>query len=196
MKKELDEALCKKYPKIFRDRNAPMISTAMCWGFDHGDGWYNIIDALCGNIQNHIWNLRRNRSSILRYNRALRRAINGDVAALERYYYKGTEERSIEWAKKMAARDLENKKFRDEPPKVRQVVAAQVKEKFGTLRFYTNGNDEYVDGLISMAESMSARTCEVCGTVGKLHQGAWIRTLCDTHAIEAGYELDNPEELL
>ena len=48
MKKELDETLCAKYPLIFRDRNAPMTETAMCWGFSCGDGWYNLIDVLCG----------------------------------------------------------------------------------------------------------------------------------------------------
>ncbi len=54
MKEELDKLLCEKYPKIFRDRNAPMTETAMCWGFEIGDGWYQIIDSLCGNIQHYI----------------------------------------------------------------------------------------------------------------------------------------------
>jgi len=48
MRRELDEALCAKYPLIFKDRNAPMTDTAMCWGICTGDGWYNIIDTLCG----------------------------------------------------------------------------------------------------------------------------------------------------
>jgi hypothetical protein len=46
---------------------------------------------------------------------------------------------------------------------VAQVVVAQVKEKFGGLRFYYDGGDEYVDGLVSMAEMWAERTCEVCG---------------------------------
>ena len=54
MREELDNKLCAKYPKIFRDRSAPMNQTCMCWGFDHGDGWYNIIDQMCANIQHHI----------------------------------------------------------------------------------------------------------------------------------------------
>ena len=51
MRQELDEELCKKYPKIFKDRHAPMTETAMCWGFDIGDGWYQIIDSLTGIIR-------------------------------------------------------------------------------------------------------------------------------------------------
>jgi len=30
MRKELDEALCARYPLIFKDRNADMRTTAMC----------------------------------------------------------------------------------------------------------------------------------------------------------------------
>ena len=39
MKDELDKQLCEKYPKIFKDRYAPMTETCMCWGFDIGDGF-------------------------------------------------------------------------------------------------------------------------------------------------------------
>lgn len=59
---------------------------------------------------------------------------------------------------------------------------AQVKEKFGTLRFYISGGNQYIDGLIDMAENMSATTCEVCGNIGEGRSESWIRTLCDAHA--------------
>ncbi len=63
-----------------------------------------------------------------------------------------------------------------------QVVAAQVKEKFGGLRFYIDGGDDWVYGAISMAEAMSYRTCEVCGGPGKTRGTGWIRTTCDEHS--------------
>ena len=53
MRPELDQKLCEKYPEIFVDRNSSINRTAMCWGFSHGDGWYEIIDALCGLIMWH-----------------------------------------------------------------------------------------------------------------------------------------------
>ena len=60
MKDELDKRLCEKYPKIFRDRHASMQETCMCWGFAHGDGWYDIVESLCSNIQNHVdWKRRQ-----------------------------------------------------------------------------------------------------------------------------------------
>ena len=64
-------------------------------------------------------------------------------------------------------------------PVCRQFVATQVKEKFGTLRFYFNNGDEYCDGVISMAEHMSAVTCEQCGSPGKVGGQGWITTLCE-----------------
>jgi hypothetical protein len=67
---------------------------------------------------------------------------------------------------------------------VSQVVVAQIKEKFGGLRFYYSGGDEYISGLVSMAESWAACSCETCGTPGERREGGWIRTLCDTHETE------------
>lgn len=64
--------------------------------------------------------------------------------------------------------------------KLPQVEAVQVKEKYGGLRFYVNHSDDYIDGLISMAESMSYKICEYCGNKGKANREGWITTLCKT----------------
>ena len=61
------------------------------------------------------------------------------------------------------------------------VTVLQIKEKFGGLRFYYEGGDPAIAGMVSMAESWAARSCEVCGNVGKSRSGGWIRTLCDKH---------------
>lgn len=142
MSPELDVKLVEKYPLIFKDRHASMKTTAMCWGFECSDGWYNIINALCFQIQSHIDWRNSQREALLKNNPY-------------------------------------NVKINDEVP---QVVAVQVKEKFGTLRFYVDGGDDTTDGMIRMAEAMSAVTCEVCGSPGESRGGGWIRTLCDLHA--------------
>ena len=63
------------------------------------------------------------------------------------------------------------------------IVAAQVKEKFGGLRFYTGSiaedKWEEVHGWINEAEAKSYETCEQCGEPGKRVGGSWVRTLCD-----------------
>lgn len=107
------------------NRHKPMTETTMCWGFECGDGWFNILNQLMGNIQHHIdWKNR-----------------NGEV--------------------------------------VPQVVLDQVKEKFGTLRFYYTGGDEYIRGMVTMAEAMSGTTCESCGNPGERTGGSWIKTICE-----------------
>jgi hypothetical protein len=67
------------------------------------------------------------------------------------------------------------------PDAVPQVVVAQIKEKFGGLRFYYQGGDEQIHGMIRMAEAWAAYACEECGAPGTIRHGGWIKTLCDTH---------------
>ena len=67
---------------------------------------------------------------------------------------------------------------------VPQVVAEQVKEKFGGLRFYVQGGDDYTQGIIAMAEQMSYMLCEECGSPGERGGDGWISTLCPTHRAE------------
>lgn len=62
-----------------------------------------------------------------------------------------------------------------------QFVAEQIKEKFGTLRFYYSGGNEYTSGIVSMAEAMSGSTCEVCGKPGSTGGKGWIKTACEEH---------------
>ena len=127
MSPELDKKLCEKYPKIFINRNAPMETTAMCWGFECSDGWYDLLDNMCFCIQNHI--------------------------------------------------DYKSK--RGTP--ITQVIADQVKEKFGELRFYSSGGDDYTEGAIDLATNLSTKICEECGDKGELNGKNWIRTTCEKH---------------
>lgn len=56
----------------------------------------------------------------------------------------------------------------------------QIKEKFGGLRFYIQGGNELIDGMIWYAEHLSYHICEKCGSttqVGQTQKG-WIYTIC------------------
>lgn len=46
--------LIEKYPKIFKTDN--QYTSFAQFGFECGDGWYNILDTLCNHIQTHIDN--------------------------------------------------------------------------------------------------------------------------------------------
>jgi len=98
--------------------------------------------------------------------------------------------------------------FTVEPP---QVIATQVKEKYGTLRFYyrfeldekiiylletkkypdlEKANDRFynfIDGVVHFAEIASGRTCEITGQSGELHASGgsmdgWLKVLNKEYA--------------
>lgn len=125
MKKELQEKLYEKYPKIFKFRiecKGPY--QPMFFGIETSDGWYKLIDRLCSHLQ-----------------------------------------------------------FDTDHNKLPQVEVVQVKEKFGTLRFYTNGTTSEQCAAISFAESLSYYICEVCGSMQEIgHTQGWITTLCKSCA--------------
>lgn len=132
MKAELDARLCQKYPSLYRDRHGDKTRTLMCWGFECGDGWYELIDVV---------------SSLL------------------------------------TAHDQE-------------ICAVQVKEKFGTLRFYHHGVDRYSIAVESAAEALSMLICEVCGAPAKRQQqDGWISTLCEEHAHDYCFDDESPLDL-
>lgn len=91
----------------------------------------------------------------------------------------------------------------------------QIKEKFGTLRFYCSSvkgsvADSIIMDLTRVAEELSAKTCERCGnssahsntklgfkidsTVGLRVNGGWYQTLCKTCGDKEGFILDSDLE--
>ena len=55
----------------------------------------------------------------------------------------------------------------------------QIKEKFGSLRFYYVGGREEVWKVISKYENLSSKTCIVCGKPATYITTSWIRPYCD-----------------
>lgn len=130
MQARLDAYLVKKCPTLFADRFASMRTTAMCWGFDVGDGWYQLLKEACMKIE-----------PILAACKAK------DPVAWKQGFFR----------------------------------ASQIKEKFGTLRFYVSGAPDEVHKIIHKAEIRSTKTCEVCGKPGKLRGPNWYYTACIRH---------------
>ena len=87
-------------------------------------------------------------------------------------------------------------------PEYMQVVAAQIKEKMGELRFYTDGGDATTEGMIQMAEQMSTRICELCGSPAKTSRDSgWFHTTCDAcskriRLVHKGWKSGSAEEFL
>lgn len=73
--------------------------------------------------------------------------------------------------------------------KPEEIQVTQIKEKFGTLRFYYDFTDyskiddklyNELNACIRNAEVSSSITCEHCGEAGKIRKGSWLIVLCDS----------------
>ncbi|MBP7209604.1 MAG: hypothetical protein KBA02_00245 [Paludibacteraceae bacterium] len=71
---------------------------------------------------------------------------------------------------------IETIQYSDKP----DVSFVQIKEKYGTLRVYESGADVLTEGMVHMAEVMSAYVCEVCGSTKDVttEDDGWITTRC------------------
>lgn len=156
MDSELQNKLYEKYPKIFRQKDMDKTETLMCWGISCGNGWFNIIDTLCREIQDMVDKPHKNIELYAKFSKEARE--NGDVS------------KSRMWEGKIAEERLKI---------IPQVEAVQVKEKYGTLRFYVNHHSEIIDAIISFAEEMSGVTCDACGSPGQSNNRGWISTMCN-----------------
>ena len=115
MNKENTEKLFNQFPSLYQGKNLGPQKNLMCFGFECGDGWFDLIYAL-------------------------------------------------------------SKKICELSP---ETVAMQVKEKFGTMRFYVSGAVSEVFDIIDEYEELSGKVCEECGAPGEGRDGGWIKTLCD-----------------
>ena len=154
MDSDLQQKLYAEYPEIFSQKDLPMTQTAMCWGIATGDGWYEILNNVCFLIQQRV------------------KSPHETIELYEKWISEENDEDRIIYLRE---------KIEKEKEKISSVQFVQVKEKFGTLRIYHTGegDDPYIDGVISMAESMSGVTCEQCGNKGTLSTKGWHHTLCD-----------------
>jgi len=74
---------------------------------------------------------------------------------------------------------LEHKVPEGEENEIIEMFAVQVKEKYGTLRFYMSCETDYISGLIEDAEAASSQTCESCGDFAKMRGSTWLEVKCD-----------------
>ena len=168
MNPELTKKLNAKYPEMFLFHN---FRSSKFFVFECADGWHNIVDNLLNRI--HLY-VKNNNERVVKFNDAAKLIGNGKEEEVPIYLRKQIE--AIEYP-------------RDWPKEMDYPTVQQIKEKFGILRVYLKDYDNTVSELCNFAECMSQTTCEVCGNIGKLQPGRWIKTLCD------GCEVAKQEQL-
>lgn len=75
-----------------------------------------------------------------------------------------------------------------------QIEAVQLKEKFSKLRFYYEGGDELIHGMVWFAEHLSGMICEECGITDDVSRNTegYIRTLCSKCRKKMAKERNKP----
>jgi hypothetical protein len=163
MNPQKEQELVKRYPHIFKDHGGDPMATCMAGGLCVGDGWFTIIDVLC---------------------MMLTRALRGEQHKLGQLkekkglpLYDGSKD-IVDDESIARQQEIINNLIEMMP------IAAQVKEKFGGLRFYTNGASPEQQAMIDLTEELSYRTCEDCGDTNHAmtYGVGWNRTLCPAHA--------------
>jgi hypothetical protein len=189
MKTELEEKLLKKYPQFFRtDRkiytggdstrkvlenviellNQEEMVLPIQFGLECGNGWYMLLDELMSEIDNHLKNVNRWREKGKHKYKLLEKwSYNLRIRSAHKQKMR---KKLGEWIEKNAPRIFE-------PPLTIQID--QIKEKFGGLRFYYSGGDDEIAGMVSLAESLSYKICESCGSTKNIgYTKGWITTMC------------------
>ena len=181
MTQELENKIVTKYPNLFKNRDKSPKESLMCFGCEHGDGWYSIIDNLCG----YINNLSENRSFLLKLKDEFKNEENHGYYSFhcpdvifdqikEKY---GT--LRVYWHFD-AVENYEELKTQLENP--------------NSLDEHIKGYSDVVENAIEFSEYLSSITCEKTGKPGKLYSDGWCVTLCKEEAIERfGFDPDSKD---
>ena len=88
-------------------------------------------------------------------------------------------------------------KYPDQTKPIEQVKALQVKEKFGSLRFYYSGGDEKISAVVDFVGYISKFICETTGkneNIGYNSKG-WTKTHHQSLSDEKDFHFVDSEEL-
>lgn len=175
MSPELEHKLIEKYPGLFRDVDKSPKESLMCFGCEHGDGWYDIIDNLCG----YLTNLQKNRTFFLSLKDGEFKDFHcPDVRFMQIKEKYGT--LRVYW------RFVEIENYEELEAKLEK--PEQLEEYIG--RYY-----DMIESAIDFCEYLSSKTCEVTGKPGKLYSKGWCTTLCKEEAIKRfGFDPDEVED--
>lgn len=72
---------------------------------------------------------------------------------------------------------------------LRKYRITQIKEKYGSLRWYDAGNNVEIQNIIDKYEEISTKTCINCGKPAKYISRGWISPYCE-NCIDKNFEYD------
>lgn len=161
MKKELQQKLYDDFPSLYQQKDLTIQQSCMPWGFECGDGWYNLIYGLSWAITNLYPSIQA--SQVKEKFGGLRFYYN--IVNNEDYHYPF-------WRNDYIPLFFRKRFWRIE------LYITRIFEKICGHFGYHN-IDHYIYELIDTAESESYKICEQCGSTDDVKQSeGWIRTEC------------------
>lgn len=159
MNEDHTKSLLLSYPLTYGQHGQSPRQTAMCWGFDCGDGWYKLIDELSAKVEH--------------FNRAMMAKGEPIVQATQVKEKFG----GLRWYRGGLYPDEDNYKALQEAAQAAQAALGEAAEETAT---YAD-----VDRWITEACQKSEETCEQCGAPGKIICPAgWLTCVCQEHGGE------------
>jgi hypothetical protein len=190
MNKELEQKLVQKYPELLKEYGGDCRQTCMAWGFEHGDGWYKILDYLFSYL-----NSLMTTDLVVNYKKDYRDQHKNDMDYYEKHYsyHIKPPQITISQVKEKYGTltvyyhaDFDDQVHTTED--LREIIDEKDYDK-KVKNFYNK-----VDFAINYAEYQSSITCEETGKDGKLYTRGWHRTMCDEIAIKKGYDVNEGVE--
>jgi hypothetical protein len=178
------------FPRLYRGHKLSIRESCMPFGFECGDGWFDLLYDLSEKLEQQIIEFEKQHpdldteDAIRRKNQLWRRAILKVLHwGVCRTNYGTLWNKPLFWLLVRLHVDIPY------PP-----MASQVKEKYGTLRFYMNYATDAMYDAISEAEDLSAATCEECGKPGKVVGKGWLMCRCQECAEKEGLDFTDYSE--
>jgi hypothetical protein len=159
MNKENTNKLWEKYPIIFSGRYLSLQESLIPFGFECGDGWYDLINKLCEDVTTLIENKNIKVTAV---------QVKEKFGGLRFYYGIESPETFMGKFNYMISQFMFKRKWG-----VRYWKIIHFKRKFYKTI------EEKISDIIDNAESKSYETCELCGEPGKTRGRGWISTQCD-----------------
>ena len=204
--RDFEQELMRKYPDLWpRDADGNLRESDCGAGVPAG--WESLVDNLCGAInqylKNHV-NYVERRPLWFKFKNVLYKKLIVPIGNVVHILLQPSEfKMSIYIGTRTYNTSLQAKAnafFRRFQPHhkfnkylVEKITVAQIKQKFGSLRFYYDGNgDDTICGMVKLAEYISSHTCEITGNAGSIHKSgdgysSWYRALSETKAKEMQY---------
>jgi hypothetical protein len=190
MREELEKKLAADYPELFADYGKSPMKSCMAFGCACGDGWEPVIRNLSRVLSGRAGSTNLKEKTFFPELLKLKVWFHNICRKIEtRFNLDNYTLYSVSYLKYAYFSGY-------------KVRYAQIKEKFGHLRVYTDIYPAYtpeeaarfskkdieehyrrfrgyVDGAVSFAENMSGIVCETCGESGKLSTEGWWKVLCE-----------------